>query len=202
VEELGTVVDLERGEDAAVLVVSVSDALTAEIRRGDSYAVNGVCLTATEHTAQAAGRAAIRFDVMGETLRHSALGALHDGDPVNVERPVRLADRLGGHLVQGHCDGVATILERTPAPHWELVRVSLPGDLARYVVVKGSIPVDGISLTVAAIDDTSFSVALIPETLARTTLGSKGVGESVNLEVDVLGKYVERLLDARGAVQA
>jgi riboflavin synthase len=156
---------------------------------GDSIAVNGVCLTVVE-----SGDGAFTADVMRETLDRSSLGALRPGDPVNLERSLRLDGRLGGHVVQGHVDGTGTVLERTPSPHWEVVRVSLPADLARYVVLKGSVAVDGVSLTVSALDDESFSVSLIPTTLELTTLGHAPVGALVNLEVDVLAKYVERLM--------
>jgi riboflavin synthase len=132
-------------------------------------------------------------DVMGETLRHSSLKSLSPGTPVNLERSVRLEDRLGGHLVQGHTDGTGTIQSRVSHADWDVVRVSLPADLARYVVHKGSITVDGISLTVSAIEDDWFEVSLIPETLKRTTLGAKQPGDEVNLEVDVIAKYVEKL---------
>jgi riboflavin synthase len=131
---------------------------------------------------------------MRETLDRSSLGALRPGDPVNLERSLRLDGRLGGHVVQGHVDGTGTVLERTTSPHWEVVRLSLPADLARYVVLKGSVAVDGVSLTVSALDDESFSVSLIPTTLELTTLGRAAVGALVNLEVDVLAKYVERLM--------
>ena len=138
-------------------------------------------------------------DVMGETLSRSGLGALTPGDPVNLERSVRLADRMGGHLVQGHVDATATIISRTPAEHWDQVRITLPDAIARYVVEKGSIAVDGISLTVSALTPPGaaggwFEVCLIPETLKRTTLGTRQPGEVVNLEVDVIAKYVERML--------
>jgi riboflavin synthase len=156
---------------------------------GDSIAVNGVCLTVVEATGDG-----FTADVMRETLDRSCLGALTAGDPVNLERPMRLDGRLGGHLVQGHVDGTGMILDRSPSAHWEVVRVSLPDDLARYVVRKGSVTVDGVSLTVASLDDRSFTVSLIPTTLALTTLGRKQVGDPVNLEVDVVAKYVERLL--------
>lgn len=196
VEELGEVVEVRRAGDAAVLRVRMSTALVEGIRRGDSYAVNGVCLTATEHVAHD-DAADVDYDVMGETLDRSSLGALVAGDPVNLERPVRLQDRLGGHLVQGHVDGVGRILERRPQERWHVVTISLPPGLGRYVVEKGSVTVDGISLTVAAVTADTFSVALIPETLGRTTLGSKDVGAAVNLEVDVVAKYVEKLLSDR-----
>ena len=142
-------------------------------------------------------------DVMGETLNRSGLGALTPGAPVNLERSVRLADRLGGHLVQGHVDATATIISRTPAEHWDQVRISLPGRISRYVVEKGSIAVDGISLTVSAVSSPEtpqawFEVGLIPETLKRTTMGARKPGDIVNLEVDVIAKYVERLLQRGG----
>lgn len=195
VEELGEVVDVKRLDDAAVLRVRMSKSLVQGIRRGDSYAVNGVCLTATDHV-DGDEVAEVDYDVMGETLHRSSLGALEPGDPVNLERPVRLADRLGGHLVQGHVDAVGEIVRRDPQERWEVVTVALPAAVARYVVEKGSITVDGISLTVAAVGADTFDVALIPETLARTTLGTKQVGDSVNLEADVVAKYVEKLMRA------
>jgi riboflavin synthase len=168
----------------------MSPALLDGIHRGDSYAINGVCLTATTWDG-----ADVDFDVMGETLDRSSLGALAASDPVNVERPVRLADRLGGHLVQGHVDAVGEITARAPQQRWEVVTITLPQSISRYVVEKGSITVDGISLTVSAVGTDTFEVSLIPETLGRTTLGSKGVGAIVNLEVDVVAKYVERLMN-------
>ena len=188
VEEQGTVVAMEALDEAARLVVrgprAVSDA-----KEGDSVAINGVCLTVTSIDGDC-----FCADVMAETLRTSSLGELLPGSPVNLERPLTLQDRLGGHLVQGHVDGVATILERAPAEHWEVVTLSLPDHLSRYVVPKGSIAVDGVSLTVSALSDRTFEVSLIPTTLRATTLGSKPVGQRVNLEVDVLAKYVERML--------
>ncbi|MGH3743501.1 MAG: riboflavin synthase [Mycobacteriales bacterium] len=196
VEELGEVVDVKRLDDAAVLRIRMTTALVDGIRRGDSYAVNGVCLTATDHV-EGDDVAEVDYDVIGETLHRSSLGALAAGDPVNLERPVRLEDRLGGHLVQGHVDGIGEIVSREPQEHWDLVTITLPAPVARYVVEKGSITVDGISLTVAAVAADTFSVALIPETLARTTLGTKGAGAVVNLEVDVIAKYVEKLLGGR-----
>ena len=179
--------------DGGGVRVRVSSPLAAELEPGDSIAVNGVCLTALEPSSE--GFAA---DVMAETLRRSSLEPLGEGDEVNLELPLRAGDRLGGHVVQGHVDGVGTVLTRTPGEHWEVVRVGLPPELARYVVEKGSITVDGVSLTVAAVDEASFSVSLIPETLERTTLGRAEPGRTVNLEVDVLAKYVEKLV-ARGA---
>ena len=189
VEELGEVVALEPGEDSARLALR-GPLVTSDAVHGASIAVNGVCLTVVEH-----GDDAFTVDVMAETLRRSSLGGLRPGDRVNLERAMAASSRVGGHVVQGHVDGTAEILARVPGDRWEVVRFSLPADLARYVVEKGSITVDGVSLTVAAVDDRSFSVSLIPTTLALTTLGHKGVGDLVNLEVDVLAKYVERLLD-------
>jgi riboflavin synthase len=191
VEELGEVRSLTDLGDSVRL--TLHGPLVADgSRHGDSIAVNGVCLTVVD-TADGSFSA----DVMRETLDRSALGALAPGSPVNLERPMRLDGRLGGHLVQGHVDGTGVIEERTPSEHWEVVRVSLPADLARYVVHKGSITVDGVSLTVASVTDGSFTVSLIPTTLGLTTLGRKGPGEPVNLEVDVVAKYVERLMAAR-----
>jgi riboflavin synthase len=195
VAELGEVAGIEQRGDAARLTIRGS---TEDVSPGESIAVNGVCLTVTgilEGTFTA--------DVMGETLDRSGLGALTPGAPVNLERSVRLADRLGGHLVQGHVDGTGTIISRSPADHWDQVRISLPASISRYVVHKGSIAVDGISLTVSALgppgDDTWFEVCLIPETLKRTTMGTRQPGEIVNLEVDVIAKYVERLLNREGS---
>ncbi len=193
VEELGTVVSVEELGDAVRLRLRgplvVSDAV-----HGASIAVNGVCLTVVDHDD-----AEFSADVMLETLNRSSLGALVPGSPVNLERPVTLQARLGGHLVQGHVDGTGTILERTPGEHWEVVRIALPDDLGRYVVEKGSITVDGISLTVVEAARDSFTVSLIPTTLELTTLGRKAVDDVVNLEVDVVAKYVERMLDWRAS---
>jgi riboflavin synthase len=190
VAELGEVAGIEQRAGAARLTIRGS---TEGVSPGDSIAVNGVCLTVTgimDGTFTA--------DVMGETQDRSSLGALAPGAPVNLEQSVRLADRLGGHLVQGHVDGTGTIISRSPAEHWDQVRISLPAGISRYVVHKGSITVDGISLTVSALGppgaDTWFEVCLIPETLKRTTMGARQPGEVVNLEVDVIAKYVERLL--------
>jgi riboflavin synthase len=201
VAELGEVAGIERRGDAARLTIRGS---TDGVIAGESIAVNGVCLTVTgilDDTFTA--------DVMGETLDRSGLGALTAGAPVNLERSVTLADRLGGHLVQGHVDATGTIISRSPAEHWDQVRISLPASISRYVVHKGSIAVDGISLTVSALgppgegtqgegtqgEDSWFEVCLIPETLKRTTMGTRQPGEVVNLEVDVIAKYVERLLN-------
>ena len=195
VAELGEVAGIEQRGDAARLTIRGS---TEGVSPGDSIAVNGVCLTVTgilDGTFTA--------DVMGETLDRSSLGALTPGAPVNLERSVRLADRLGGHLMQGHVDATGTIISRSPADRWDQVRISLPASISRYVVHKGSIAVDGISLTVSAVGppgpaadgDTWFEVCLIPETLQRTTMGTRQPGEAVNLEVDMIAKYVERLLN-------
>jgi riboflavin synthase len=189
VEELGEVLRVEPMTDAARLTVR-GPLVTSDAIPGASIAVNGVCLTVVDLADDA-----FTADVMNETLQRSGLGSLTPGSRVNLERPVRLQDRLGGHLVQGHVDGVGEVLNRQPAQHWEVVRIGLPPALARYVVAKGSITVDGVSLTVVDVDDTSFSVSLIPTTLATTTLGGRAVGEVVNLEVDVIAKYVERMLD-------
>jgi riboflavin synthase len=181
VEELGTVAAVEPDR----LTVR-GPVVTADARHGDSIAVNGVCLTVTS-----AGDGEFTADVMAETLRRTSLGALRPGHRVNLERAARIGDRLGGHLVQGHVDGVGTILVREPD---DVVRFSLPAGMDRYVVEKGSITVDGVSLTVVAVDPDSFTVGLVPTTLALTTLGHKGVGDPVNLEVDVVAKYVEKLV--------
>ena len=191
VEELGEVVDLSPEGDSARLTVR-GPKVTADATPGDSIAINGVCLTVT-------GRAEDRFtaDVIGETLKHSAIGSLAPGDAVNLERAVRADGRLGGHIVQGHVDGTGTIVSRQPGEDWEVVRISIPADQARYVVYKGSIAVDGVSLTVSGLSDDGdpwFEVSLIPETLRRTTLGVRRPGAAVNIEVDLVAKYIERLL--------
>jgi riboflavin synthase len=182
----GTVRGLER--DGEGVRLRVETPLGGELGAGDSVAVNGVCLTAVEPDAQ--GFAA---DVMAETLRRSSLGPLGEGDEVNLELPLRAGDRLGGHVVQGHVDGVGTVAEVREEGFSRVVRIEADSELLRYVVDKGSIAVDGVSLTVAAVDGEAFEVALIPETLERTTLGSAAPGRAVNLEVDVLAKYVEKL---------
>ena len=211
VEEVGVLLAREeaggvgREADAARLRIRARKALEG-VALGDSIAVNGVCLTVTGFAGAGPGGDVTAeewtTDVMAETLRRSSLGALGAGDPVNLERAVTPHTRLGGHLVQGHVDGVGTVLTRTPGEHWEVVRVGLPPELARYVVEKGSITVDGVSLTVSAVsaaDDPEpwFEVSLIPTTLRETTLGAVPPGSPVNLEVDVIAKYVERLLGAR-----
>jgi riboflavin synthase len=188
VEELGEVAAIADLGDSVRLTVR-GKVVTDGAAHGESIAVNGVCLTVTD-----ARDGAFTADVMRETLDRTALGALRAGSPVNLERPLRFDGRLGGHLVQGHVDGTATVLDRTRSAHWEVVRISLPPELARYLVPKGSITVDGVSLTLAAVEPASFTVSLIPTTLALTTLGRTQAGDPVNLEVDVIAKYVERLL--------
>ncbi|PBC81248.1 riboflavin synthase alpha chain [Streptomyces sp. 2224.1] len=188
VEELGEVVAVDNLGDASRFRLR-GPVVTEDAKHGDSIAVNGVCLTVVD-TADGEFTA----DVMAETLNRSSLGALAPGSRVNLERPMALGGRLGGHLVQGHVDGTGTLVDRTPAEHWEIVKIALPAGLSRYVVEKGSITVDGVSLTVVEAGDDFFTISLIPTTLALTTLGFKKAGDPVNLEVDVLAKYVERLL--------
>jgi len=195
VEELGTVTALERATDSARLTIH-GPVVTEDATHGASISVNGVCLTVVTH-----GGGAFTVDVMQETLGRSSLGALHPGDRVNLERAMSASDRFGGHVVQGHVDGTGTITSRSPGERWEVVRFTLPPELSAYVVEKGSITVDGVSLTVVDVTDDEFSVSLIPTTLDLTTLGRKAVGDPVNLEVDVLAKYVERLLAARFATK-
>ncbi|MFJ6720576.1 MULTISPECIES: riboflavin synthase [unclassified Streptomyces] len=190
VEELGEVTAVEQLAEASRFRLR-GPLVTEGAKHGDSIAVNGVCLTVVE-TADGEFTA----DVMQETLNRSSLGALAEGSRVNLERPMALGGRLGGHLVQGHVDGTGEILSRTPSEHWEIVKVALPAHLSRYVVEKGSITVDGVSLTVVEAAADWFTISLIPTTLALTTLGLKQPGDPVNLEVDVLAKYVERLLAA------
>ena len=188
VEELGVVEALEDQGDAIRLTVR-GPHVTGDARLGDSISVNGCCLTVAARDGET-----FTADVMRETLDKTSLGVLEPGSRVNLERAVTAQTRLGGHIVQGHVDGTGQVLRRTPSEHWELVEISLPGELARYLVDKGSITVDGISLTVVTAGPASFTVSLIPETLARTTLGVKQEGDPVNLEVDVIAKYVERLI--------
>ncbi len=185
IANLGEVEAVEATGDGARLRVRTP--LASELAAGDSVAVNGVCLTAT--TVEGEGFAA---DVVSETLRRSSLGALAAGAPVNLELPLRAADRLGGHVVQGHVDGVGEVVDVVDEGFSRVVTVAVPDGLERYVVEKGSIAIDGISLTVAALQDGRLSIAVIPETLERTTLGAAQPGRPVNLEVDVLAKYVER----------
>lgn len=192
IEELGVVDDITPLADDAARIRVRGPLVTSDARHGDSIAVNGVCLTVVETS-----NGVFSADVMRETLQRSSLGALYAGSKVNLERPMTLSARLGGHLVQGHVDGVATILGRTSSEHWDVVEISLPAELAKYVVEKGSITVDGISLTVASVSTESFTVSLIPTTLQMTTLGFAQISTKVNLEVDVIAKYVERMIGER-----
>ena len=205
VEELGRVVRLETVEDSARLTVE-APTVTQDVSLGDSVSVNGCCLTVT-----AVHGSTFTADLMAETLTRTTLGSQAPGDPVNLERALRASDRLGGHIVQGHVDVTAEVLDHHRGEHWDLLRIGLPQEIARYVAVKGSVALDGVSLTVVDVVDApstldvapvpgagaSLSVGLIPETLRRTTLGSRRPGERVNLEVDVMAKYAERLLGAR-----
>jgi riboflavin synthase len=198
IEELGEVVALEAQGDSAVLRVRAT-IVGEDVPDGASIAVNGVCLT----VIRAMGRPGSRdldFDVMAETLKRSVVGGLRSGERVNLERAIRVDGRLGGHVVQGHVDGTGLVLARSPGDRFDLVRFGIPVDLARYVAEKGSIAVDGVSLTVVAVGDDWFEVGLIPQTLRTTTLGQKGPGDPVNIEVDVLAKYTERLLAVGGVV--
>ena len=196
VEELGEITAVEDLGDSARLVIR-GPVVAVDARHGDSIAVNGVCLTVVE----VIGEHSFTADVMAETLRRSSLAAAAAGSRVNLERAAAVNSRLGGHIVQGHVDGTGEVISRTPSQHWEVVRISVPPQLARYIVEKGSITVDGVSLTVSALGrDRSadwFEVSLIPTTLGLTTLGRAAVGTTVNLEVDVIAKYVERLLAAQ-----
>ncbi len=206
VEELGRVVRLETVEDCARLTVE-APTVTQDASLGDSISVNGCCLTVA-----AMHGSTFTADLMAETLTRTTLGSQAPGDPVNLERALRASDRLGGHIVQGHVDATAEVLDHHRGEHWDLLRIGLPQEIARYVAVKGSVALDGVSLTVVDVEDAqrdapdasptpgagaSLSVGLIPETLRRTTLGTRRPGERVNLEVDVMAKYAERLLGAR-----
>lgn len=197
IEELGVVEAIVDQGDALVLTVRAPHVVN-DATRGDSIAVNGCCLTVADHDHET-----FTADVMRETLDSTSLGVLETGAKVNLERAVTVATRLGGHIVSGHVDGTGSVVVRSPSSHWEVVEVSLPSELSRYLVPKGSITVDGISLTIVDVNDgaaPSFTVSLIPETLARTTLGFKQPGDPVNLEVDMIAKYVERLLGAAGNI--
>ncbi|MBM7775298.1 riboflavin synthase [Actinokineospora baliensis] len=187
VEERGQVVAVEQLAEAARVTIA-GPLVTSDAKRGDSIAVNGVCLTVVEHA-----EGAFTADVMHETLLRSSLDGVAAGDAVNLERAAAVGQRFGGHIVQGHVDGTAELVSRAPSQHWDVVRFSLPAHLARYVVEKGSITVDGVSLTVVEVGADWFTVSLIPETLRATTLGLREPGDRVNLEVDVIAKYVEKL---------
>ncbi len=190
IEELGSVEAIEDQGDAVRLSVR-GPLVVSDAGDGDSIAVNGCCLTVVSHDGEV-----FTADVMRETLDKTSLGAFRPGTRVNLERAVTAEKRLGGHIVQGHVDGTGEILSRTSSEHWEVVEIGLPDGMGRYLVDKGSITVDGVSLTVVTVTDESFTVSLIPETLARTTLGIKQPGEAVNLEVDVIAKHVEKLVGA------
>lgn len=191
VEELGTVVAVEDQGDAVRLSVR-GPLVTEDAGLGDSIAVNGCCLTVVSNV-----EGVFTADVMRETLTKTSLSAFEPGTRVNLERAVTPVTRLGGHIVQGHVDGTGTVISREPSEHWELVKVAVPEELERYLVAKGSITVDGISLTVVDVAEGAFTVSLIPETLARTTLGFKQPGDVVNLEADVIAKYVEKMVSNR-----
>ncbi len=188
IEELGTLAARTDGAESSVIEVHASTVAT-DLRHGDSVAVDGVCLTVTSATGSG-----FTADVMAETLARSTLGRLRTGDPVNLERAMRADGRFGGHVVQGHVDATTTVLAREPGEAWEVVTLALPEQLRPYVVHKGSIALDGVSLTVSARDDTTFAVSLVPTTLQLTTLGARRPGDEVNVEVDVLAKYVESML--------
>lgn len=194
VEEIGLIADLTELADARTFTIRAQRVLDG-VAHGDSIAVNGVCLTVVDHRSDS-----FTVDVMKQTLDHSTLGTLSVGASVNLERAARLDSRLGGHLVQGHVDGVGTVVAVSPGEHWTVVAVHAPESLLRYVVAQGSITVNGVSLTVSSLNDAmqEFTVSLIPTTLRDTTLGSLDIGDHVNLEVDVLAKYVERLVANRG----
>lgn len=191
IEELGAVDSIEQLPDAIRLKIR-GPLVVSDVKRGDSIAVNGTCLTAVEFDAET-----FTADVMQETLRLTSLDAIKAGDPVNLERAMTAATRFGGHVVQGHVDGVGQVISRQPSENWEWVRVQVPTELMKYVVLKGSITIDGVSLTVNEVGDDWLGLSLIPETLALTTLGSKKPGDKVNVEADVMAKHIERLLEAR-----
>jgi riboflavin synthase len=190
IEELGRITAIEKGESSAVFTIA-APALISQIALGDSVAVNGVCLTATSITGDT-----FTVDVMVQTLSVTSLSQLAVGSPVNLELAALLNTRMGGHMVQGHVDGVATVVGLTPGDKWAQFEITVPEKLAKYIVNQGSICLDGVSLTVGEMNDTNnvVTVWLIPETLERTNLSSKKAGDLINLEVDVLAKYVERLL--------
>ncbi len=191
VEELGRVKAIEIQPDALRLTIE-GPLVVSDVKRGDSVAVSGTCLTVVEHD-----RTSFTADVMQETLNLTSLDGIRVGDPVNLERAMTSATRFGGHVVQGHVDGVGEIISREPSENWELVRVRVPSALMKYVVLKGSITIDGVSLTVNEVGKDFIGLSLIPETLKLTTLGSKQPGAKVNLEADVMAKHIERLLEAR-----
>jgi riboflavin synthase len=191
IEELGTVSGVQELDDSIRLKVS-GKLVRSDLAQGESVSVNGVCLTAAEITADG-----FVADVMLETLNRTSLRGIAEGDRVNLERAMSGAGRFGGHVVQGHVDGVAEIISREPSSNWEVVKVKIPTELAKYVVHKGSITFDGVSLTVNDINDDVVSLSLIPETLRLTTLGKKTKGEKLNVEADILAKHIEKLIEAR-----
>jgi riboflavin synthase len=197
VTELGKVVDIKRGESSAIFRIS-APASTAELSVGDSIAVNGVCLTATS-----IADGSFKADVMVQTLNLTSLAQVEVGTPVNLELAAQMDMRMGGHIVQGHVDGVATVVQSAPGDKWVQFDIAVPEHLMKYVVAQGSITVDGVSLTVGVLDDAKSLVTLwlIPETLAKTNLSIKKSGDLVNIEVDILAKYVERLI-SKGAKNA
>lgn len=189
VEELGEIREIHREADSITLTIRATTVLD-DVHHGDSIAVNGVCLTVVEF-----GDDFFTADLMQETLVRSSLGQVEVGSKVNLERATAVGQRLGGHIVQGHVDGTGEVISRTPGERWEVVRISLPEHLSKYVVEKGSIAVDGTSLTVSGVGEGFFEVSLIPTTLTDSVIGSTAVGAKVNLEVDVLAKYVEKMLE-------
>jgi riboflavin synthase len=191
VEELGKVVAIEEQPDAKRITIS-GPLVTSDVHRGDSISVSGACLTAVE-----LGSGTFTADVMHETLRLTSLGALSVGSPVNLERAMNAATRFGGHMVLGHVDGLGTIVSREPSENWEWVTIRIPAELIKYVVLKGSITIDGISLTVNDVTSDTVSFSLIPETLRVTTLGQKQTGDPVNVEVDIMAKHIEKLIESR-----
>jgi len=192
VEELGRVAAIQELPDNAIRITIEGPIVLSDANLGDSICVNGVCLTVAEQTGDI-----FTADVMSETINRTTIGDLLAGSQVNLERPVTLSTRLGGHLVQGHVDAVGTVSAREHSENWDVVTITPPKELLKYVVEKGSITIDGTSLTVSAVTDSTFSVSLIPATLEKTTLGIRQIGDRVNLEVDVLAKYVEKLVAAR-----
>lgn len=192
VEELGRVAAIQELPDNAIRITIEGPIVLSDANLGDSICVNGVCLTVAEQTGDV-----FTADVMSETINRTTIGDLLAGSPVNLERPVTLSTRLGGHLVQGHVDAVGEVSAREHSENWDVVTITPPKDLLKYVVEKGSITIDGTSLTVSAVTDSTFSVSLIPATLDKTTLGIRQIGDRVNLEVDVLAKYVEKLVAAQ-----
>jgi riboflavin synthase len=192
VEELGRVAAIQELPDNAIRITIEGPTVLSDANLGDSICVNGVCLTVAQQDGNE-----FTADVMSETINRTTIGDLIAGSQVNLERPVTLSTRLGGHLVQGHVDAVGTVSAREHSENWDVVTITPPKDLLKYVVEKGSITIDGTSLTVSAVTDSTFSVSLIPATLEKTTLGIRQIGDRVNLEVDVLAKYVEKLVGAR-----